>query len=843
MGVVYRARDTHLDRPVAIKVLPAAALGNEERRARFAQEAKTASALSNRHIITIFDIDSGEIDGQHVDFIAMEYVAGKTLDKLISRKGLRMSEALRYAAQIADGLAAAHGAGIIHRDLKPANVIVNEQGEIKILDFGLAKPSEPATPDVYAVTESVQIDPVQLTEAGTIMGTVAYMSPEQAEGHKVDERSDIFSFGAVLYEMVTGRRAFSGDSKLSTLASVLHKDPLPLNQEGEDVPPEVDRIITRCLRKDPQRRWQSMADLKVAIEDVLADWDSAKIRLRPQTSQAVTKTRGMSLFFWLAALVLALAGGAYIGSQALSTPPPKFQRLTYRRGDVTDARFSPDGKTVLFSAQWATEPAAVFSMRPGNREFRTLDLPSSRVLSISSQGEVAILVGGSFPGTLGTLARVPLSGGAPRDVLENVSDADWSPDGATLAVLHTVNQRNRIEYPIGKVLYETDGRAPLSLRVSPKGDRIAFLEYDPALGDYAVSVVDMAGKKEVLSRDWKAEGGLGWSPQGDEIWFAGSKGGGEPGVRGVSMSGKERAVADVPAWVSVFDVTRDSRLLVNAVDSRIGIVSLAPGAKQERDLSWFDSSWVSDISRDGKTILFVELSAGGNKSRNPSIYLRKTDGSPAAKLGEGNRPVLSPDEKWVATIVSDGPKTQLLLLPTGAGEQRSIGSEGMHYLRLEWFPDGRRILFDGNEPGARVRTFVQDLNGGKPSPLTPEGITAAVVSPDMKYVTVATGDALSLLPIAGGESRTIGKLDSGETAVRWSGDGRSLFLAKPEDAAAMRISRLDIGTGRKETWKELHLPDPVGVRINQLVITPDGGSYAYSYQRDISTLYLAEGLR
>jgi len=203
MGVVYRARDTHLDRAVAIKVLPAAALGNAERRARFAQEAKTASALSNRHIITIFDIDTGEIEGQPVDFIVMEYVAGKTLDKIISRKGLRMSEALRYAAQIADGLAAAHGAGIIHRDLKPANVIVNEQGEIKILDFGLAKPSELATPDVFAVTESVQIDPVQLTEAGTIMGTVAYMSPEQAEGHKVDERSDIFSFGAVLYEMVT----------------------------------------------------------------------------------------------------------------------------------------------------------------------------------------------------------------------------------------------------------------------------------------------------------------------------------------------------------------------------------------------------------------------------------------------------------------------------------------------------------------------------------------------------------------------------------------------------------------------------------------------------------------
>src|SRR5579864_5395516 len=229
MGVVYRAFDTHLDRQVAIKVLPAAALGNADRRARFAQEAKSASALSHRNIITIYDIDTGQVDGQPVDFIAMEYVAGKTLDRLIGRKGLRLSEALRYAVQIADALAAAHGAGIIHRDLKPANIIVNEQGEVKVLDFGLAKLNEPEA-DAHAATESVHLDAILQTEAGTIIGTVAYMSPEQADGHKVDERSDIFSFGAVLYEMITGRRAFLGDSKLSTLASVLQKDPAPLSQ-------------------------------------------------------------------------------------------------------------------------------------------------------------------------------------------------------------------------------------------------------------------------------------------------------------------------------------------------------------------------------------------------------------------------------------------------------------------------------------------------------------------------------------------------------------------------------------------------------------------------------------
>src|SRR6202162_850407 len=305
MGVVYRALDTHLDRLVAIKVLPVAALGNADRRARFAQEAKSASALSPRNIITISDVDPGEVDGQAVEFIAMEYVAGKTLDRLIGRKGLRLTEALRAAVQIADGLAAAHGAGIIHRDLKPANVIVTEQGEVKILDFGLAKLNEPE-PDAHAVTQSVHLETLLQTEAGTIIGTVAYMSPEQADGHKVDERSDIFSFGAVLYEMITGRRAFTGDSKLSTLASVLHKEPAPLSKSEDEVPLEVERIITRCLRKDPQRRWQSMADLKVALDDVLEEWDSSRSHVRIYATRSRTRPRGLPLMFWIALVVAAL---------------------------------------------------------------------------------------------------------------------------------------------------------------------------------------------------------------------------------------------------------------------------------------------------------------------------------------------------------------------------------------------------------------------------------------------------------------------------------------------------------------------------------------------------------
>jgi Tol biopolymer transport system component/predicted Ser/Thr protein kinase len=840
MGVVYRALDTHLDRSVAVKVLPSTAVANADRRARFSQEAKSASALSNRHIVTIFDIDTGQVDGQPVDFIAMEYVAGKTLDRLIGRKGMRLNDALRYAIQIADGLAAAHSAGIVHRDLKPANVIVNEQGEVKILDFGLAKLTEAEEPDVFAATQSVHVDALLKTEVGTIIGTVAYMSPEQADAHAVDARSDIFSFGAVLYEMLTGRRAFGGDSKLSTLASVLHSEPAPMSQTGPGIPRDVERIISRCLRKDPQRRWQSMADVKVALEDVLDELESGK--LGAGGAATPTKPRGgFRVLLWPALILIALGAGVYGGWRVLRPAQPVFERLTYRRGEIPSAKFSPDGQTVVFSAQWASEPTNIFSMRPGSREYRPLDLPEGRILSISSTGEMAILLGATTNGTAGTLARVPLSGGAPREILENVEDADWSPDGANLAVTRRVGARNRIEYPIGTVRYESDGRSPELLRVSPGGDRIAFFEPDNDLGDYTVTVLDMTGHKRALSRGWQVLGGLVWSTNGAEIWFGGAKAGGEPALRAVSLAGRERMLAEPPATMIIDDVARDQKVLVTVVDTRMGISGMSSGAKQERDLSWFDVSRIFDISADGNTILFEELSYG--KPRNPAIYVRKTDGSPAVRLGDGNRPALSPDGKWVACILNNGPKTELTLLPTGAGEARNISTPGMHYERVEWFPDGKTLLFTGNQEGRRMRTYLQDVSGGRPMPVTGEGVPAARVSPDGKYVTAVAGGKLNVLPIAGGEPKAVLDIQPGESVLRWSADGRSLFLRQMVGLTAAKINRLDLASGREEPWKELKPADPVGVQIYDVVVTPDGNSYAYSFQRDICTLYLVSGLK
>ncbi len=405
-----------------------------------------------------------------------------------------------------------------------------------------------------------------------------------------------------------------------------------------------------------------------------------------------------------------------------------------------------------------------------------------------------------------------------------------------------VGGRYRIEYPIGTVLYENQSpRPPFTLRMSPKGDLLAFFEYDNEVGDFAVSVLDMHRRKRVLSRGWRAEGGLAWSPDGSEIWFSGTKTGGEPVLRAVKTNGTERIVVEAPAWLLIKDISRDGRVLATVEDSRVGILGLAPGASEERDLSWFEASRIYDISPDGGTILFVEQTYG--QSRNPAIYLRKTDGSPAVRLGDGNRPALSPDGKWVACIVSDGPQTSLTLLPTGAGIARTIGASGMHYDRVEWFPDGEKILFTGNAPNRRSRTFVQDVNGGSPLPLTPEGMNASHVSPDQKYATVAAAGKLSLLPLRAGAPKPIANLEPGETVIQWSPDSRYVFLREPTGDSSLKINRLDIATGRRELWKELKIPDAVGVQIGQVVITPDGKSYAYSFQRDTSTLYLAEGLR
>jgi serine/threonine protein kinase len=287
MGVVYKARDTHLDRFVAVKVLPPEKVSDPDRKRRFVQEAKAASALNHPNIVHVYDIGQSEC----TDYIAMEYVEGKTLDQRIGRRGLRVDDALKYAVQIADALVKAHSAGIVHRDLKPTNIVVNGDDLVKVLDFGLAKLTEQTQGDEAASSATIDDEGGHVTEEGVIVGTGAYMSPEQAEGKKVDARSDIFSLGSVLYEMVTGRRAFEGDSRISTLSAILREEPKAASTIAPGIPADLEKLTSRCLRKDPERRIQHMDDMKLALMELKEDSDSGRVEARRAVAKPVSSMR------------------------------------------------------------------------------------------------------------------------------------------------------------------------------------------------------------------------------------------------------------------------------------------------------------------------------------------------------------------------------------------------------------------------------------------------------------------------------------------------------------------------------------------------------------------------
>lgn len=837
MGVVYKALDTHLGRAVAVKVLSPGALSSEDRRRRFVQEAKSASALNHPNIITIHDIDTAEFDSQPVNFIAMELVQGQTLDRLIGRRGMKIKEVLRYAVQIADALAAAHASNIVHRDLKPSNVMVNEQGHVKLLDFGLAKLSEPLTADsqaadAYATTEFI----APKTEEGVIVGTVGYMSPEQAEGRRLDPRSDIFSFGALLYEMACGRRPFDGETKVATLAAILSKDPPPLSEVDSQIPAEFDRIVSRCLRKETGRRWQSARDLRIALDDLREELESGRTvrtEARRRASDFAPRLRR-----WALPVLVGAALGAvpvlYLGRNLFHREPPSFQRLTFRHGDILGARFAPDG-SIVYSAEWDGKPATVFTMRPGNRESREIGLGTANLLALSKTGELAL----QLPNR--TLARAPLSGGAPREVLAAVTAADWSPDGASLAVVRRSGPEFRLEYPIGETLHSNPHRAPEWPRISPDGAKVAFLDYERETGDYALNVVEKGGGKRVLARGFRGVGGLTWSPPGDELWFCGLRTGGDPAVFAVSLSGNERILVQSTGWLIVQGTSQAGDLLVSSVSSRVATRGrLRPGP--EADLSWHDTSRINDLAADGEAYLFSEL--GHGDGRNAAIYYRKTDGSAAVHLGDGNNPALSPDGKWVACVRREPAETYLLLLPTGAGEPRRIRFTKFRHEDVEWFPGGAQLLVTGYESGKAVRSFIQDLAGvSPPRAVSAEGERAGRISPDgLRFLVTHADGAVSVRDVAGGAERKLAGLDRSDSVLRWTADGQSLLVAA-NAGDRIQLARYAIASAVRQPVRELPLAEPGAAFIGKVVVSADGELYAYSYQRDLANLYLIRGLR
>jgi Tol biopolymer transport system component/tRNA A-37 threonylcarbamoyl transferase component Bud32 len=844
MGEVYRARDPKLNREVAIKILPEALATDPAVLARFEREAQAVAALSHPNILAIFDF--GREDD--IVYAVMELLDGETLRARLAHGALAARKAVELAAQIAEGLAAAHEKGIVHRDLKPENVFVTNEGRAKVLDFGLAKRAGPeAGPGL-----SMQVTTGH-TGAGLVLGTAAYMSPEQVRGEAVDHRSDIFAFGVVLYEMLAGRPAFGRETATESMTAILKEDPPEIAAGGAGVSPTLQRIVLRCLEKKPAERFQSARDVAFALEAMSGSGSAtAQAMSGPAPAFRFSRTRlGLIAAAAIAGLAVVAVGAYLAGTRATGGTAPRMARLTFDRGTVRSARFTPDGRTVVYGAAWSGEPLAVFQTRVGSPESMRLPLPAGDVLAVSSSGEMAISVGQRFNNHVGdgTLARTPPIGSGYKKLLEHVTYADWSPDGKTLAVVTRVGSKDRLEYPMGHVLYETTGYISHP-RVSPSGDAVAFLDhpiYDDNRG--TVAFVTLNGEKKTLTREWAGEYGLAWSPGGDEIWFTGGDSERQP-LSAVTRAGRLREVWSPLASVILFDIAPDGRVLLAATIERMESYWLGPGDAGERDISWMSLSVPRDVAADGRSVLLTRYDEGAG--RDYEAGLRRLDEPSAVRLGPGEAVQLSPDGTRALAIVYSAPR-QLLVHPTGVGETRRLTAAGFDYLGAGWHPDGRRVVFVAERQGQPLSAYVQDAAGGAPTRLGIEldrlavrirRWTSLLVSPDGKWFT-GRGGPPTLVALDGNQTRTLSTLGDSDVPIGWTADGRGLFVRRDGSTdRAVQIARVDLASGAVEPFREIVLRDRVGLTTRpNCLVTPDGRTVVYSTRRLLTDLYLVEGLR
>jgi eukaryotic-like serine/threonine-protein kinase len=866
MGIVYKAHDMHLNRSVALKVLPAEKVADPDRKHRFVQEAKAASALNHPNIITIHDIDQAA----GTDFIAMEYVSGKTLDVVTTRKGMRLSLALKYAVQIADALTKAHSAGIIHRDLKPSNVMVNDDGIVKILDFGLAKLTEQIQGDEFASTATVDAGGRPVTGKGVIIGTVSYMSPEQAEGKTVDPRSDIFSFGSMLYEMISGQRAFQGDTNISTISAILSKEPAPLSAE---IPHELGRTIARCMRKDPARRFQTMADLKVALEELKEESDSGKL---VEVSSRITRHKRSWWPFAAAGFVMCLAAVFVFLLQHGNRPAatPIILHLTDFAGDERFPNLSPDGKQVAFSWNGEKGENEDIYVKLLNSEtvlrLTTDPMPDiapawspdgSRIAFIrESANNLTIFVTSPIGGTERKVAELRPVVSPVRSVWLFSSSLSWSADGEWLAAVESEStaengvilipsmggeKRKLISSPVADLSYMT----PV---FSPDGRSLAYAGCKGERScDIYVQNLDPGYLPQGLPRQVTKEGavisGIAWAEEGHSIVYSASPDLTSPfKMWRVAASGDQKP--ELLSWAGDYvrypSVSGHKLAFARNSAGDYGLWRFQPSKAPARVFASTTHEYDAQFSGDGERLAFFANRAG----KGSELWVARHDGTNPVRLTEGVGRMLggarwSPDNRWITYSAQnkDG-RWDIFRIDAAGGKPLNLTNHPADDNLPCYSRDGNWIYFSSNRTG-RYEIWRMPAGGGGARQVTDNGGFEAQESWDRKtlYYTKNWYTGLYARSIAGGTERpvlepvalSVSSFIVAENGIYY------VFKTGPRRSGPLEFYFLDFFTGKSKALMQFNA---VG-NGQGLTVSPDGKTTLYTTSFNIgnSDLMLAEG--
>jgi hypothetical protein len=809
MGEVYRAKDTRLGREVAIKVLPEALALDRDRLSRFEREAKAVAALNHPNILSIYDFGR---EGSAV-YAVTEMLEGETLRAQLSSDRLPPRRAIEVALQVAHGLAAAHEKGIVHRDLKPENVFVTREGRVKILDFGLAKLV--SLGDAIDATDVPTVE--RGTEPGMVMGTIGYMSPEQVRGLSADERSDIFSFGAILHEMVSGRRAFRGDSAADAMSSILKEDPPGLEPIIQGVSPSLAHIVRHCLEKKPERRFRTAHDLAFALE------------------------------------VLSGSGPTSPPGAAADTHP-LFLPLTRERGTIGAARFVPGTSEALCSARWGQGVSRLYVTR--------IDQPAPRVVpgfegllqSVSPSGEIMGLTDlfVVHASSVGKLVSLPVSGGAVRTWADNVWSVSQGERGEIALVIGVYGAEWKLEWPFGHVVLRSQD--PLrSARVY--GERlVCFREQGDLVEDGILSLVDREGTSRDLTL-LRGFTGMAWGPGGREVWVSTFRRG-QSRIVAVDLAGTTRTLLTHAGRLDLQDIDPAGRALVVVNSHQRQVYARAKGGNRDEDLTWLDAQAAAGITDDGMSALLAHIGQWSNTEGR--IYLRPLDGSPPLDFGEACRiPSLSGDGRWVLTFTEE-PVFSLKVIPTGPGAPRVVpipafAANNVHAFIL---PDARQGIIWGRPEGRASSLFSIDLETAAYRQIAPDGAShfqgQNPVSPDGQWIAFSNPGQSATLDCEGAVARArsdgtgmlpINGLRRGEALAGWY-RGSSSVVVLDRTTIPAGVHAIELATGRRTSLLELTPPDPVGISgIEAVILALDGSAYVYNVVRQLSELYLIEGLR